>query len=96
LAKRLNGHPLVGETRSIGLMAAIEIVKDKAQRTRFEPEGSAAGKVRDHAIRNGLMARATGDTIIMSPPLIWTRDMIDVACDRLLLALDLANADLAS
>jgi putrescine aminotransferase len=96
LAKCLNGHPLVGETRSIGLMAAIEIVKDKAQRTRFQPEGSAAGKVRDHAIRNGLMARATGDTIIMSPPLIWTRDMIDVACDRLLLALDLANADLAS
>jgi putrescine aminotransferase len=96
LAKRLNGHPLVGETRSIGLMAAIEIVKDKAQRTRFELQGSAAGKVRDHAIRNGLMARATGDTIIMSPPLIWTRDMIDVACDRLLLALDLANADLAS
>jgi putrescine aminotransferase len=96
LAKRLNGHPLVGETRSVGMMAAIEIVNDKAARSRFLPAGSAAGKVRDHAIRNGLMARATDDTIIMSPPLIWTRQMIDLACDRLLVALDLAEADLAS
>ena len=40
------------------------------------------------------MLRATGDTMIMSPPLIWTRDTIDMACDRLPKALDLAEADL--
>lgn len=96
LAKRLNNHPLVGHTRSIGLMGAVEIVRNKAERTRFEPEGSAAVKVRDHAVANGLMVRATGDTIIMSPPLIWTRDTIDLACDRLLAALDAAEAELAS
>ena len=75
-------------------MGAIEIVKDKATRERFLPAGSAAVVVRDHAIANGLMMRATGDTMILSPPLIWTRDTIDLACDRILKALDLALADL--
>ena len=40
------------------------------------------------------MMRATGDTMILSPPLIWTRETIDMACDRIAKALDLAQADL--
>jgi putrescine aminotransferase len=50
--------------------------------------------VRDHAIAQGMMLRATGDTMILSPPLIWTRATIDMACDRIARALDLAEADL--
>jgi putrescine aminotransferase len=50
--------------------------------------------VRDHAIANGLMLRATGDTMILSPPLIWTRETIDLACERIGKALDLAHRDL--
>ena len=94
LKERIEIHPLVGETRSVGLMGAIEIVKDKATRERFMPAGSAAVVVRDHAIANGMMLRATGDTMILSPPLIWTRDTIDLACERIVTALDLALADL--
>ena len=93
-SERIAGHPLVGEVRSFGLMGAIEIVKDKATRERFQPAGSAAVVVRDHAIANGMMLRATGDTMILSPPLIWTRDTIDLACDRIVKALDLAERDL--
>ncbi len=40
------------------------------------------------------MLRATGDTMILSPPLIWTRDTIDMCCERLGKALDLAKEDL--
>jgi putrescine aminotransferase len=94
LKERISGHPLVGETRAIGLMGAIEIVKDKATRQRYLPSGSAAVVVRDHAIANGLMLRATGDTMILSPPLIWTRETIDIACGLVLKALDLALVDL--
>ena len=47
--------------------------------------------MRDHAIANGMMMRATGDTMILSPPLIWTRETIDLACDRIVKALDLAS-----
>ncbi|BCH32121.1 aspartate aminotransferase family protein [Mesorhizobium sp. L-8-10] len=94
LQEHLGDHDIVGEVRAIGLMGAIEIVKDKATKDRFEPSGSAAVVVRDHAIANGMMLRATGDTMIMSPPLIWTRDTIDLACERIRKALDLAKADL--
>jgi putrescine aminotransferase len=95
LRERISSHPLVGETRAIGLMGAIEIVRDKATRARFKPSGSAAVVIRDHAIANGLMMRATGDTMILSPPLIWTRDTIDEACAIIVKALDLAFADLS-
>jgi putrescine aminotransferase len=95
LEERIAGHPLVGQVRAIGLMGAIEIVRDKATKARFEPAGDAAVVVRDHAIANGMMLRATGDTMIMSPPLIWTRATIDMACERIVKALDLALADLS-
>ncbi|MEQ1950535.1 aspartate aminotransferase family protein [Mesorhizobium sp. CN2-181] len=95
LQEKVADHPLVGEVRSIGLMGAIEIVKDKATRERFLPAGSAAVVIRDHAIAQGMMMRATGDTMILSPPIMWTRDTIDMAGDRIAKALDLAFADLS-
>lgn len=94
LTERLAGHGIVGEVRSIGLMAAIEIVKDKGTRERFENVGFAAATVRDHAIANGMMMRAVNDTMILSPPLIWTKETIDMACERIGKALDLAERDL--
>ncbi|WP_127598928.1 aspartate aminotransferase family protein [Nitratireductor alexandrii] len=94
LRQKLGDHALVGEIRSFGLLAAIEIVKDKETKTRFDPVGRAASLVRDHAIANGLMMRAVNDTMILSPPLIWTRETIDMACKRIARALDLAARDL--
>lgn len=94
LQSRIAPHGLVGEVRSFGFLAAIEIVKNKETRERFQEPGSAAVVIRDHAISNGMMLRATGDTMIMSPPLIWSRQTIDTACDRILKALDLAEAEL--
>ncbi len=94
LRDRIAGHSIVGEVRAVGLMGAIEIVRDKATRERFPGNGKAAVVVRDHAIANGIMIRATGDTMILSPPLIWTRDTVDMACERIGRALDLAARDL--
>ncbi|MCC2690375.1 MAG: Omega-amino acid--pyruvate aminotransferase [Rhizobiaceae bacterium] len=94
LKEMVSGHGLVGETRAIGLMGAIEIVRDKRTKERFQPVGTAGTTIRDHSIANGLMMRATGDTMILSPPLIWTRETIDLAIDRILKALDGAEAEL--
>jgi putrescine aminotransferase len=94
LQARIAPHGLVGEVRTFGFLAAVEIVKDKKTRERFLEPGTAAVVVRDHAIANALMVRATGDTMIMSPPLIWTCETIDMACGRILKALDLAEAEL--
>ena len=82
-------HPLVGEVRTHGMLAAIELVRDKHTRERLEPEGVAARIARDHAIANGLMVRAVGDALVAAPPLIIADDEIDLLVSRLRRALDL-------
>ena len=94
LAETLAGHGIVGEARSFGLLGAIEIVRDKSTRERFPGSGRAGVAVRDHAIANGMMLRAVGDTMILSPPLIWTKDTVDMAMKRIAAALDLAEREL--
>ncbi len=73
----LNDLPLVGETRSLGLLGAIELVKDKATRTKFDPVGKVGGICRDKSFDAGLVMRACGDIMVLSPPLIITREQID-------------------
>lgn len=75
--KPLADHPLVGEVRSFGLLASIELVADKNGPVMFEDQGSAGVICRDHAINRGLMMRAVRDGMILSPPLTFTRDDID-------------------
>ena len=89
--KRLDDHPLVGETRSIGLLAAVEIVADKKTAARFGgKEGNAGPVVRDFCIENGLMVRGIRDTIVMSPPLVISRGEIDELVDIIRRSLDSA------
>ena len=75
----LNGHPIVGEARSLGLIGGVEIVsKKKGTRERFGgAEGKAGPIVRDLCIQNGLMARAIRDTVVTCPPLIISHAQID-------------------
>ena len=88
----LNDHPLVGETRSCGLLGAVEIVADKATGARFGgAEGTAGPVVRDLCIENGLMVRGIRDTIVMCPPLIITHEQIDEIVRIIRLALDKAQ-----
>ena len=86
-------HPIVGEARAFGLMGAIEIVANKETRERF-PDWVAGSTVRNHAIANGMMMRAVYDTMILSPPLMWNNQTVDMAIDRIMKALDLAEKDL--
>lgn len=93
----LNDHPLVGETRSVGLLGAVEIVADKATGARFGgKEGTAGPMVRDLCIENGLMVRGIRDTIVMCPPLIITTEQIDEIVRIIRLALDLAQPQLTA
>ena len=74
----LAGHALVGQTRSLGLIGAVEVVSRKGTNQRFADQPGTAGPIiRDLCIKNALMVRAVRDTIVMSPPLILSRDQID-------------------
>lgn len=74
----LNDHPLVGEARSVGLIAGVEIVAEKGTNKRWGgAEGNAGPVVRDLCIANGLMVRGIRDTIVMCPPLTISHAEID-------------------
>jgi len=91
----LADHPMVGETRSLGLIGAVEIVADKATRARFGgKEGVAGPIVRDLCIKHGLMVRAVRDTVVMSPPLIISHAEIDRLVDTIRRSLDDAEPKL--
>jgi putrescine aminotransferase len=91
----LADHPLVGEARSIGLMGAIEIVADKSTRERFDKGLQAGTRCRDFCFSNGLVMRAVGDTMIVSPPLIMEHAHIDELVDKAWRCLDLTAQSLA-
>ncbi len=85
----LADHPLVGEARGVGLVAAIELVKDKATRGRFDESVGIGEICRDLSVENGLVMRACGDTMIISPPLVISHSEVDELVEKASLALDL-------
>lgn len=87
-------HPLVGEVRGAGLVAAVELVQDKARRLPFGPELGVARICREHAMANGLIVRAVRDCLVMAPPLIISRAQIDELVGGVRACLDLTLADL--
>ncbi len=74
--------PIVGETRGVGLVCALELVKEKGSRERLAPDGKAGGLCRDFCTANGLIMRATGDIMLISPPLTITREEIDELIEK--------------
>lgn len=86
--RRFANHPLVGEVRGIGLIGAIELVKDKADRTPFDPAAAIGPSLVARAQENGVILRAMGDAIAFSPPLIIGKAEIDEMLDRFAGALE--------
>ena len=87
--RELMDHPLVGEVRGVGLLGAIELVKDKTTRERYPSEAGAGMICRGHCFNNGLIMRAVGDTMIISPPLVISKAEIDELVDKARKCLDL-------
>ena len=84
----LASHPLVGEVRTCGFLGAIELVRDKAARHRFEEPGTVGGICRDQCTAAGLIMRACWDTMVFAPPFCMDKAQIDEMAERARKALD--------
>lgn len=70
-------HDLIGDVRGgHGLMTAIELVSDRVTRTPCDP--SVGAGVQQLAYENGAYIRVSGHNILISPPLVLTKDDVDV------------------
>jgi 4-aminobutyrate--pyruvate transaminase len=92
-ARRLDAyrqHPLVGEVRQVGLMAAVELVADKAARGAFDPVGHVAARLKRECEDQGLIVRAVQarDSVAFSPPLVITEAEVDEVFARFDAALE--------
>jgi putrescine aminotransferase len=81
-------HPLVGQVRGVGLMAAIELVQDKEQHKNYPTDLGVGGICRDFALANGLVMRAVGDSMIICPPLVISKAEIDELIEKTQKSLD--------
>jgi len=80
---KLGTFEFVGEARGIGLIAALEIVKNKDTRENFDPYGKVGKQIAEICQKNGLIVRAIGDVIAICPPLIITEEQVDEMFDIL-------------
>ncbi|MGI9204747.1 MAG: aminotransferase class III-fold pyridoxal phosphate-dependent enzyme, partial [Woeseiaceae bacterium] len=87
-------HPLVGETRMVGLMGALELVSDKTSLQRFEEDDGVGTICRDMLVNNGLVMRAVGDTIVTAPPLTLSHAEADELIEKAWKCLDLTQQSL--
>lgn len=90
----LGDHPLVGEVRHCGMLAALQLTPDAATRDPFAQPGMVGKMFKDRAPANGVMLRAIKDSIACSPPLVISETEIDqlVAGARVTLDQTLAAA----
>lgn len=92
----LADHPLVGEVRGRGMLAAIELVTDKARKTPLPAAAEPARRIFDRAWKRGLVIRAFADGMMgYAPPLCCTPQEIDQIVERTRQLLDdtLEDAD---
>jgi 4-aminobutyrate--pyruvate transaminase len=94
--KKFTGHPLVGDVAGVGMIAGIELVRDKTTRAAFAPAGSA-GKVVDRlGHEHGLVLRVIGDRIAFAPPFVISEGEIDEMLSGVGRTLDDAHRELAA
>ena len=76
--QELRSHEIVGDVRGLGLVAAIELVRDRATKELFEASAGAARRVWLAALEEGVIVRPlTGDVLAMSPPFVISNEQID-------------------
>ncbi|RWN03612.1 MAG: aspartate aminotransferase family protein [Mesorhizobium sp.] len=87
--RSLADHPLVGDIRGRGMLAAIELVTDKERKTPLPAAADPGRRIFERAWANGLVIRAFNSGILgFAPPLCCTDDNIDGILERTRMTLD--------
>lgn len=95
MAKRiapLVDHPHVAQVRQTGMIAAIELVADKASRTPFPAADRRGLRVYRHGLENGALLRPLGNIVYFMPPYCITEDEIDFMVDKAIAGIEKAVA----
>ena len=81
LSKAFAHHPNVGEIRHIGLIHAIELVKDPETKEPLDAKKRTGYAIYKKALERGLVLRPLGDILYFNPPLNITREELSTAIE---------------
>jgi putrescine aminotransferase len=95
--QRLREHDITGDIRGgVGLIAAVELVKDRATKERFPASAGLAKKLPQMLYERDMISFRAGDIISICPPLMISRDEVDFIVDSLDGALGQISKELGS
>jgi len=77
----LADHPNVADVRQTGMIAAVELVADKATRAPFPANDRRGLRVYRHGLEHGALLRPLGNIVYFMPPYVVTEDEIDFMVD---------------
>lgn len=81
IKEKFASHKNVGDIRTIGLINAIELVKDKKTKEPFDSKLRTGYQIYRKALKKGILLRPLGDVIYFNPPLIIEKKDMDIATD---------------
>jgi putrescine aminotransferase len=88
LRETFANHPIVGDIAGAGLVAGIQLAENAQTRKRFDNGGDVGMICRDFCFNGNLIMRATGDRMLLSPPLVITKNEIDEIVSKAKKAID--------
>ena len=71
----------VGDYRQLGMIGAIELVKNKETKEAFPWQDRIGYKIYQLALKKGVLLRPLGNVIYFMPPYIITKEEIDIVVD---------------
>jgi adenosylmethionine-8-amino-7-oxononanoate aminotransferase len=89
---RLAEHPYVGDVRQCGLIAGIELVRDRQTKEPYPWEERRGLRVCQHALTEGVWLRPLGNVIVILPPLAITLSELDRICGAVARGIDAATS----
>ena len=77
LKDALGDHPNVGEIRGLGVMCAVEYVKDRHTKTMFDAAEGIGPKIHSATVERGMFSRVRGDAYCVAPPIVTSEETLD-------------------
>jgi adenosylmethionine-8-amino-7-oxononanoate aminotransferase len=92
-ARTLADHPNVAEVRQLGMIVAVEFVRDRATRETFPWRERRHLRIHRHALERGVLLRPLGNVVYFMPPYVVTPAEIELMVTVAREGLDLAARD---
>ncbi|MGH8217742.1 MAG: adenosylmethionine--8-amino-7-oxononanoate transaminase [Steroidobacteraceae bacterium] len=91
--RSLADHPHVAEARRHGMIAAVELVRDKAHRSPYPWQERRGLTVYRHGLARGVLLRPIGNVVYFMPPYVITPEEIDLMVEVAREGIELATRD---